>query len=84
MSPEAAAEMGRIGAVAAMALSAVGSGIGTYYGGAGAVGAWKKLMAQGKPAPFTMITFVGAPLSQTIYGMILMITMTGKADAGYA
>ena len=40
-------------------------------------------MAQGKPAPFTMITFVGAPLSQTIYGMILMITMAGKADGGY-
>ena len=83
MSPEAAAEMGRIGAVAAMALAAVGSGLGTYFGGAGAVGAWKKLLAQGKPAPFTLITFVGAPLSQTIYGMILMITMTGKADAGY-
>jgi len=83
MSPEAAAEMGRIGAVAAMALAATGSGIGTYLGGAGAVGAWKKLMLQGKPAPFTMITFVGAPLSQTIYGMILMITMTAKADAGY-
>lgn len=83
MSPEAAAEMGRIGAVAAMAFSAVGSGIGSYAGGAGAVGAWKKLLAQGKPAPYTLITFVGAPLSQTIYGMILMITMLGKADAGY-
>ena len=41
MTPEAAADMGRIGAVAAMALAAVGSGLGTYYGGAGAVGAWK-------------------------------------------
>lgn len=38
-------------------------------------------MSQGKPAPFKLITFVGAPLSQTIHGMILMITMTGKADA---
>jgi V/A-type H+/Na+-transporting ATPase subunit K len=83
MSPEAAAEMGRIGAVAAMALAATGSALGTYLGGAGAVGAWKKLTAQGKPAPFTLITFVGAPLSQTIYGMILMITMASKADAGY-
>lgn len=83
MSPEAAVEMGRIGAVAAMALAAVGSGLGTYYGGAGAVGAWKKLLAEGKPAPYTLITFVGAPLSQTIYGMILMITLAGKADDGY-
>ncbi len=83
MSPEAAAEMGRIGAVAAMAIAAVGSGLGAYLGGAGAAGAWKKLTAQGKPPSFTLITFVGAPLSQTIYGMILMITMVGKADDGY-
>jgi len=83
MSPEAAAEIGRIGAVSAMAIAAVGSGLGAYYGGAGAAGAWKKMTAQGKPASFTLITFVGAPLSQTIYGMILMITMVGKADAGY-
>jgi V/A-type H+/Na+-transporting ATPase subunit K len=83
MTPEAAAEMGRMGAVAAMGLSAAGSALGTYSAGAGTVGAWKKLLAQGKPAPFTLFTFVGAPLSQTIYGMILMITMTGKADAGY-
>jgi V/A-type H+-transporting ATPase subunit K len=83
MTPEASQELGRIGAIAAMALAATGSGLGAYLGGAGAVGAWKKLLAQGKPAPFTMITFVGAPLSQTIYGMILMITMTAKADAGY-
>jgi V/A-type H+-transporting ATPase subunit K len=55
-----------------MAFSAVGSGLGAYAGGAGAVGAWKKLLAQGKPASFTLFTFVGAPLSQT-----------GKADAGY-
>jgi len=83
MSPEAAAEMGRIGAVAAMALAAVGSGLGAYHAGAGAVGVWKRLLAEGKPAPFTLFTFVGAPLSQTIYGMILMITLLGKADAGY-
>ncbi|NLG64249.1 MAG: V-type ATP synthase subunit K [Actinobacteria bacterium] len=83
MSPEAAAEVGRIGAVAAMAFSAVGSGLGSGLGGAGAVGAWKKLLGQGKMPTFTLITFVGAPLSQTIYGMILMITMLGKADAGY-
>jgi len=83
MSPETAAEMGRFGAVVAMAFAAIGSALGTYYGGAGAAGAWKKLLSQGRPAPFTLITFVGAPLSQTIYGMILMITMTAKADAGY-
>ena len=84
MDAQTSQELGRIGAVAAMALAAVGSGLGAWFGGAGATGAWKKLLAQGKPAPFTLITFVGAPLSQTIYGMILMITMMSKADAGYS
>lgn len=83
MDAQAAQELGRIGAVAAMAFAAVGSALGTWFGGAGAAGAWKKLLAQGKPAPFTLITFAGAPLSQTIYGMILMITMMGKADGNY-
>jgi V/A-type H+/Na+-transporting ATPase subunit K len=83
MTADTAAELGRIGAVAAMGLAAVGSGIGAWAGGAGAVGAWKKCIAQGKAPPFTLITFVGAPLSQTIYGMILMITMMGKADGGF-
>lgn len=84
MDPQSAAEMGRMGAVAAMGLSAAGSALGTYYAGAAAVGAWKRLIGQGKPTPFTLFTFVGAPLSQTIYGMILMITMLGKADDGYS
>ena len=83
MDAQAVSELGRIGAVAAMAIAAAGSALGCYAGGAGAVGAWKKALAQGKPAPFTLITFAGAPLSQTIYGMILMITMMGSADDGY-
>ncbi|HKK64214.1 MAG TPA: V-type ATP synthase subunit K, partial [Clostridia bacterium] len=37
--------------------------------------AWKKCFAQNKPAPFTLIAFVGAPLTQTIYGYILMNTL---------
>jgi V/A-type H+-transporting ATPase subunit K len=36
-----------------------------------ALGAWKKCFVQNRPAPFILIAFVGAPLSQTIYGMIL-------------
>jgi V/A-type H+-transporting ATPase subunit K len=37
-----------------------------------AIGAWKKCFIQNKPAPFLLIAFVGAPLTQTIYGFILM------------
>ena len=36
-----------------------------------AIGAWKKAFLQNKAAPFILVAFVGAPLSQTIYGMIL-------------
>lgn len=36
------------------------------------VGAWKKCYASGKQAPFIMIAFAGAPLTQTIYGFLLM------------
>ena len=37
-----------------------------------AVGAWKKCYAQNKAAPFLLVAFVGAPLTQIIYGMIVM------------
>lgn len=54
-----------------LSLSAVGSAIGSGIAGMAAIGAWKKCYLQNKLAPFLLIAFVGAPLSQTIYGMIL-------------
>ncbi|HUV07509.1 MAG TPA: V-type ATP synthase subunit K, partial [Spirochaetia bacterium] len=63
---------GLIGIAASLALSAVGSALGAGAAGMAAIGAWKKCFAQNKPAPFMLIAFVGAPLTQTIYGMILM------------
>lgn len=62
----------------AVALAAIGSSIGTGYAGAAAIGAWKKCYQQGKPAPFLLMALVGAPLSQTIYAMIMMIIIKGK------
>lgn len=52
-------------------LAAVGSALGTGAAGMAAVGAWKKAFMQNKNAPFLLVAFVGAPLSQTIYGFIL-------------
>lgn len=72
MEPEVMIGMGKFGAAAAMAFAAMGSALGTGAAGMAAVGAWKKCFAQSKAAPFILVTFVGAPLSQTIYGMILM------------
>jgi len=66
------------GAIACLSLSAVGSALGTGFAASAAVGAWKKCYAANKAAPFTLLTFVGFPLSQTLYGMILMFIMLGK------
>jgi len=72
------------GAFSAIAFAAVGSGLGCGAAGAAAVGAWKKCYAQNKPAPFQLAVFAGAPLSQTIYGMIVMFIIAGNKDANYA
>ncbi|MBW2028568.1 MAG: V-type ATP synthase subunit K [Deltaproteobacteria bacterium] len=56
---------------ASLSLAAAGSALGTGAAGMATLGAWKKCFAKGKPIPFILIAFVGAPLSQTIYGMIL-------------
>jgi V/A-type H+/Na+-transporting ATPase subunit K len=54
-----------------LGLSALGSGLGVNAAGQAAIGAWKKAFAHNKAAAFAMLAFIGAPLSQTIYGMIL-------------
>ncbi len=71
-----------LGAITAMALSAVGSGIGAGVAGMATVGAWKKAFAQNKQASFIMLAFVGAPLTQTIYGMIIMNKMLEFVNKG--
>ena len=62
-------ELGDLGF--SLVIAAMGSVMGTGVAGLSAIGAWKKAFAQNKAAPFILIAFVGAPLSQTIYGMIL-------------
>ena len=81
MDIETMAAIGRAGAAAVLGISALGSAIGTGTAGMAAVGSWKKCYAQSKAAPFILITFIGAPLSQTIYGMILMLQINGAIDA---
>lgn len=66
-------------ATAAIGFSAIGSAYGAGAAACSAVGAWKKCYMQNKPAPFQLLIFAGAPLSQTIYGMILMFIIMGHA-----
>ncbi len=63
------------GAIACLGLSAAGSAFGTGFAASAAVGAWKKCYAANKPAPFILLGLVGAPITQTLYGMILMFSM---------
>lgn len=59
-------------------LAAIGSAVGAGIAGQAAIGAWKKCYAQGKQAPFLLLALVGAPLSQTIYAMIMMSMIKGR------
>lgn len=65
-------DLGNLGFAAAIGLAAVGSALGAGAAGQSAIGSWKKCFANNKPAPFMLVAFVGAPLTQTIYGFILM------------
>jgi V/A-type H+-transporting ATPase subunit K len=78
ISPEMMKALALAGGYAAVGLAAVGSGLGAGTAGSAAIGAWKKCYASNKPAPFLLMAYAGAPLSQTIYGMILLILIKGK------
>jgi V/A-type H+-transporting ATPase subunit K len=72
-----------IGIGACLGLSALGSSIGAAVAGMAAIGAWKKCFVQNKPAPMTLVAFAGAPLTQTIYGFILMNVLRTGSLSGF-
>lgn len=74
-------EYGLMGIGAAMALSAVGTGLGIGAAGQAVVGAWKRSFMQNKPASFMLLAFTGFPLSQTFYGLILMNTIVASMQS---
>lgn len=85
MTLEMMTALGKAGGLSAMAFAAIGSALGTGAAGMSAIGAWKKCYAQSKPAPFQLLVYVGAPLTQIFYGLILMLTIKGRvADAATA
>ncbi|MDR0684339.1 MAG: V-type ATP synthase subunit K [Spirochaetaceae bacterium] len=67
--------LGQIGLGACLGIAAIGSATGAGMAGMAAIGAWKKCLMQNKPLPFVLVAFAGAPLTQTIYGFILMQTL---------
>lgn len=71
-----------LGCALVLGLAALGSGAGAGVAGMAAIGAWKKNFIQNKQASFMLVAFVGAPLTQTIYGMIVMNKMYELAAKG--
>jgi V/A-type H+-transporting ATPase subunit K len=69
----------KLGGAAALSFAAIGSALGTGTAGMAGIGAWKKCYLQGKPAPFILLVFIGAPLSQTIYGLLLLLAFNKMA-----
>jgi len=75
---------GMFGAAAALGFAAFGSSIGLAIAGQATIGAWKRCYMNNKPAPYILLAFAGAPLTQTIYGFLLMSAMMkSSADPWY-
>jgi V/A-type H+-transporting ATPase subunit K len=56
-----------------LAGATIGSALGIGAAAQAAAGAWAKEAKAGKPLNFSYIILTGMPLSQTIYGFILML-----------
>lgn len=74
--------IGYIGASIVLGIAAIGSAIGIGAAGSAAIGAWKRCHMANKPAPFILVVFAGAPLTQTIYGFLLMQQLRDKLVGG--
>ncbi|MDP3729995.1 MAG: V-type ATP synthase subunit K [Candidatus Omnitrophota bacterium] len=71
-----------LGAIMVLAISALGSGAGAGVAGMAAIGAWKKNFVQNKNASFLLVALTAAPLTQTIYGFIVMNNMLALTMQG--
>ncbi len=73
-----------IGAALTMGIAAIGSAFGIHIAGQSAIGSWKRCYLANKAAPFILTVFAGAPLTQTIYGFLLMQQLKGASgDPGF-
>jgi V/A-type H+-transporting ATPase subunit K len=71
--------LGFLGAGLVLGIAAVGSAIGIGISSQAAIGAWKKCYITNKPAPMTLLVFVGAPLTQVFYAFIMMTNIRDAA-----
>ena len=67
--------LGQLGFALPLGLGAVGSSLGIGAAGRAAAGAWAKEAREGKRMNFLYIALTGMPLSQTIYGFVIMLAL---------
>ena len=70
--------LAQLGMALAVGMAAVGSSLGAGAAGMAAAGAWAKDAKAGKPLRFIYIILVSAPITQTVYGFLVMNQMAGK------
>jgi len=70
--------LGELGMALAVGMAAVGSSLGAGVAGMAAAGAWAKDAKAGKPLQFIYIICVAAPITQTVYGFLVMNQMASK------
>jgi len=73
--------LGQLALALPLGLGALGSALGIGAAGRAAAGAWAKEAKAGRPLNFSYIILIGMPLSQTIYGFVLMFI--GLSSAVY-
>jgi V/A-type H+-transporting ATPase subunit K len=70
--------LGQLGTGLAVGMAAVGSSFGSGAAGISAAGAWAKDAKAGKALRFIYVICVAAPITQTIYGFVVMNQMAPK------
>ena len=67
--------LGQIGFALPLGLGAIGSALGIGAAGRAAAGAWAREAREGKSLNFLYVALTGMPLSQTIYGFLVMLVI---------
>jgi V/A-type H+-transporting ATPase subunit K len=67
--------LGVLGSLLALGLAVIGSSLGISVAGQAAAGGWAREGKENKALSFPYIILMGLPLSQTIYGFVLLMLM---------
>lgn len=69
-----------LGEISVVAIASLGSSYGILAAALAAIGGIKKCQLQNKPIPGVLIVYIAAPVSQTIYGLILLLQLIPAMD----